>query len=160
MQPIDKRCIMRLTQPLIFLRKETRLFIGIKPTVIQTLSIGWTGPFLVTEKVSVVDYRVQLKLTGLSKVVQVDQLILDPCHQDRANWVRDELAHQIKEKVINVGTDPIVSQQTTAGVSIACQTFDTDPIIISKDKSALMIMVRRSSRRRRKPSHLIYYLHI
>ncbi len=100
-----------------------------KPTAMQTLSSGWTGPFVVIEKVSVVDYRIQLNPTGPSKVVHVDQLILDPCHQDRANWVRDELACQIDERVIDVGTDPIVSQQTTVGVSIVWQNSDTDPII-------------------------------
>ncbi len=66
--------------------------------------------------------------TGPSKVVHVDKLIINPCHQDRANWVRDQLAHQIDERVINVGTDPILSQQMTVGVRIGCQTFDTDPI--------------------------------
>ncbi len=39
-----------------------------KPTVIQTLSSGWTGPFVVTEKVSVVDYRIQLHPEGPSKM--------------------------------------------------------------------------------------------
>ncbi len=29
-----------------------------KPTAMQTLSIGWTSPFVVTQKVSVVDYRI------------------------------------------------------------------------------------------------------
>ncbi len=55
----------------------------------QTLSSGWTSPFVVTEKVSVVEYRIQVNPTGPSKEIHVDQLILDPCHQDRANWVRD-----------------------------------------------------------------------
>ncbi len=125
-----------------------------KPTAMQTLSIGWTGPFIVTEKVSAVDYRIHLNPIGPSKVVHVDQLILDPCHQDRVNCVRDEIAHHDK-KVIDVGTDPITSQQTTVGVSIACQTFDTDPIIISNDKTAPTIIVYR-----RKPLRLIYYLQI
>ncbi len=93
-------------------------------------------------------------------MVHVDQLILDPCNHDRANCVRDELAHQIDEKVIDVGTDPIVSQQTTVGVSIVCQTFDTDPIVISNDKTAPTIIIRRSSRRKRKPHRFIYYLQI
>ncbi len=35
-----------------------------KPTAMQTLSSGWTVPFVVTEKVSVVDYRIQLNPTG------------------------------------------------------------------------------------------------
>ncbi len=70
----------------------------------QTLSSSWTGPYVVIEKVSVVDYRIQLNPTEPSKVVHVVQLILDPCYQDRANWVRDKLAHQIDERVIDVGT--------------------------------------------------------
>ncbi len=80
-----------------------------KPTAMQTLSSGWTGPFVVTEKVSVVDYWIQMNPTGPSKVVHVDQLILDPCHKDRANCVRDELARHIEERVIDVSTDPIES---------------------------------------------------
>ncbi len=78
----------------------------------QTLSGGCTGPYVVTEKVSVVDYRIQMNPTGPSKVVHVDQLILDPCHQDMANWVRDELARRIEERVIDVGTDLIESRMT------------------------------------------------
>ncbi len=105
-----------------------------KPTAMQTLSSGWTGLFVVTEKASVVDYRIQLNLTGPSKVVHVDQLFLDPCHQDRSNWVRDEHTCQIAEKVIDAGNDPKVSQQTRVGVSIACQTSDTDPIVVSNKK--------------------------
>ncbi len=46
-----------------------------------------------SEKVSLVDYRIQLNPEGSSKVVDVDQLWLDPCHQGRTNWVRDKLAH-------------------------------------------------------------------
>ncbi len=76
-----------------------------KPNAMQTLSSDWTSPFVVIEKVSVVNYRIQLNPTGLSKVVHVDQLILDPCHQDRPNWVRDELGHQIDERVIDVGIE-------------------------------------------------------
>ncbi len=62
-----------------------------------------------TDKVSVVDYRIQMNPTGPSKVVHVDQLILDPCHQYRANWVIDALARRIEEQVIDVGTDLIES---------------------------------------------------
>ncbi len=126
----------------------------------QTLSSGWTGPFVVTEKVSVVDYRIQMNPTGHSKVVHVDQLILDPCHQDRANWVRDELLHRIEERVIDVSTDPIESRTMTVGVSIACQTIDTDPIVIANDNISPMSTVRRSSRPKRKPSHFFDYLQI
>ncbi len=77
-----------------------------KPTAMRTLSSGWTGPFVVTENVSVVVYRIQLHPEGPTKVVHVDQLFLDPCHQDRANWIRDKLARKTDERVVNVGTDP------------------------------------------------------
>ncbi len=40
-----------------------------KPTAMQTLSSGWTGPFVVAEKVSVVEYS-----TG-SNCVQMGQII-------------------------------------------------------------------------------------
>ncbi len=126
----------------------------------QTLSSGWTGPFVVTEKVSVVDYRIQMKPTGPSKVVHVDQLVLDPCHQDRANWVRDELARRIEERVIDVCSDPIKSRMMTMGVSIACQTTDTDPIVVTNDNIAPTSTICRSSRPKRKPSCFFYYLQI
>ncbi len=83
-------------------------------------------------------------------MVQVDQFILDPCHQDRANWIRDKLAHKTDERVVNMGTDPIRPQQTTMGVSIACESSDTDPIVVSNNKAAATIIVHRSSRRKRK----------
>ncbi len=126
----------------------------------QTLSGGWTGPFEVNEKVSVVDYKIQLCPERLSKVVHVDYLILDPCHQARANWMRDELARNIDKRVIDVGTDPIRPQQTTVGVSISCQTSDSDPNVVSNDKVAPTIIVCRGSRRKLKPHRLIYYLQI
>ncbi len=78
-------------------------------------------------------------------MLHVDQLILDPCHQDRANWIRDKLAHQVDERVIDKGTDLIESQHTTVGVSIACQTSDIDPIVVSNDKTTPTIIVHRSS---------------
>ncbi len=118
-----------------------------KPTAMQTLSSGWTCPFVVDEKVSVVGYRIQLRLDGSSKVVHVDQLILDPCHQERTNWIRDKLARKIMDnKVVDKSTDPIRPQQMTVGVSIACQTSDTDPIVISNDIAAPTIIVCRSLR--------------
>ncbi len=118
----------------------------------QTLSNGWTGPFVMTEKVSVFDYRIQMNPTGPSKVVHVDQLILDPCHQDMANWVRDEIARRIEEWVIDVGTDPIESRTTTVGVCIECQTSDTNPIVITNDIKVPTSTVHRSSRLKRKPN--------
>ncbi len=98
--------------------------------------------------------------TGPSKVVHVDQLILDHYHQDRANWVRYELARQIEELVIDVGTDPIESRMTTVGISIACQTSDTDPIVVANDNNASTSTVHRSLRRKRKPNCFYYYLQI
>ncbi len=105
-----------------------------KPTAVQTLSSGWTGPFVVTEKVSVVDYQIQLSPDESLNMVHVDQLILDPCQQERTNWIRDELVHKMDDLVVDVGTDPIRPQQMTVGVSIVCQTYDTDPIVVSNDK--------------------------
>ncbi len=98
--------------------------------------------------------------TGPLKVVHVDQLILDPCHQDSANWVRDELARRIEEWVIDVGTDPIESRMMRVGVSIACQTTDRDHIVVTNDNIAPTSTVRRSWRPKRKPSHFYYYLQI
>ncbi len=141
-------------------KKEDWVIYWHKPTAMQTLSSGWTGPFVVTEKASVVDYSIQMNPTGPSKVVHVDQLILDPCHQHRANWVREELARHIEEWVIDVGTDPIESRMTTVGVSIACQISDTDPIVDANDNIAPMSTVRRSSRPKKKPSRFFYYLQI
>ncbi len=97
---------------------------------------------------------------GPLKVLHVDQLNLDLCHQDRANWIRNQLARNVDDMVVIVGTDTIRPQQTTVGVNIACQTSDTDRIIVSNDKVATTIVVCRSSRRKQKPHHLVYYLQI
>ncbi len=126
----------------------------------QTLSSGWTGRFVVTENVSVVYYRIQMNPTGPSKVVHVDQLIFYLCHQDKANWVRDELAHRIEERMIDVGTDPIKSRMMTVGLSIECETTDTDLIIVSNDNITQTSTISRSSRPKRKPSRFFYYLQI
>ncbi len=93
-------------------------------------------------------------------MVHVDQLIFYPCHQDRANWVRDELAHRIEKWVIDVGTDPIESRSTMGGVSIGCQTSDTDSIIVANDNKALTSTVRRSLRQKKKPNRFYYYVQI
>ncbi len=131
-----------------------------KPTAMQTLSSAWIIPFVVTEKVSVVDYGIQLRPEGSSKVVDMDQLFRDSCYQERINWIRDKLAHREDDKVVNVGMNPIRPQQTTVDVSIVCQTSDTDPIIVSNDKVTPMIIVHRSSGRKRKHFCLVYYLQI
>ncbi len=70
------------------------------------------------------------------------------------------LARIVDERVIDVGTDPIESQQMTVCVSIVCQTSDTDSIFVSNDKVAPTIIVRRSLRRKWKHHRLIYYLQI
>ncbi len=82
----QKKYYDRDTDPHHF-KKQDFVIYWHKPIAMQTLSSGWTGPFIVTEKVFEVDCRIQLNLTGPSKVVHVEQLILDPCYQDRANWV-------------------------------------------------------------------------
>ncbi len=74
-----------------------------KPTVMQTSSSDWNGPFIMDEKVSVVDYRIQLHPDGFLKVIHVDQLILDHCDRERTNWIRNEPAHKTEDdKVVNV----------------------------------------------------------
>ncbi len=93
-------------------------------------------------------------------MVHVDQLFLDPCYQEKINCIRDELARRKDERVVKAGTYLIRPQQMTAGVSIMCETSVTDPIVVSNDKVTPTIIVRRSSRRKRKPCHLIYYLQI
>ncbi len=151
MQLSDKRCIMTGIQPLVILRNETGQFIGINPQLCKLLSSGWTGPFIVAEKVSVVDYRIRLHPDGSSKVVHVNQLILDPCHQDSTNWIRDELAPKIMD---DKGTDPAL----TVGTSIVCQTSDTDYIVVSNDKADPTIIVVGVSDKKASPvvSFIIY----
>ena len=133
-----------------------------KPTAMQTLSISWTRPFIVTEKVSIVDNRIQLNPTGNSKMVHVDQLWLDPCHQGRSNWVRDEI-DRLKANGNRVdmafNTDPIIARATTE-VSISCQTDDTTQPIIVSSKNTPKTNVRRTNRLKGRPVRLVYYLQI
>ncbi len=130
-----------------------------KPTSMQPLSSGWTGPFVVTEKVSVVDYKIQLKPEGSSNVVHVDQLRLHPCHQERTNWTGDMSRREVK-RIATRGTDPLRPRTTTVGMSIACQTSDTDPIIVESNNPTPKVTVHRSTRKKRRPIRLVYYLQI
>ncbi len=109
-----------------------------KPTTLQTLSNGWKCLLAVTEQVSVVHYRIQLKPEASLKVVHVDQLWLHPCHKDRTIWVRDELAH-LKDvnNVVDRGTSPNHIEKVTVGVNIAHQNADTEPIITRSTKNTL-----------------------
>ncbi len=111
-------------------------------------------------QVSVVDYRIQLRPEGSSKVVHVDQLWLDPCHQDRPNWITDEMNHCEVERITTRGTDPFHPRTVTVGVSITCQTSDTDPIFIENNNPTPKVTVHRSMRRKRRPICLVYYLQI
>ncbi len=114
-----------------------------------------------TEKVSVVTYRIQLSPEGSSKVVHVDQLWLDPCHQDRTNWVRGKLA-RLKDmnNVVDKGTSPSPIEMVTMGVSISCQTNDIEPIFAKSNKNTPRITVHRSGRRTEKLVRLVYHLQI
>ncbi len=56
----------RDTYPRHFKKGDCVIYLH-KPNTMQTLSSGWTGPFVVTEKVSVVDYSIQMNPTGLQK---------------------------------------------------------------------------------------------
>ncbi len=70
-----------------------------KPKSLQTLSSGWTGPFVVVEKVTPIDYTIQFALDGRKNTVHCDELQMDPCDQNRPNWVKDELV-RVKYKIL------------------------------------------------------------
>ncbi len=132
-----------------------------KLTAMQTLSSGWTGAFVVTEKVSVVDYIVKLNPEGSSKVVHVDQLWLDRSNQDRTNWVRDELDRvNDVNNVVDRGTSPSPTKKVTMSVSISCQTNDIELIVARSRKNTHKIAVHKSERRKGKPIRLVYYQQI
>ncbi len=79
---------------------------------------------IVTEKVSVVNYRIKLRPEGSSKVVHVDQLQLDPCHQKRINWIRDEMTCCKMEIIATRDTDQLHLRTAAVGVSLACPASD------------------------------------
>ncbi len=74
-----------------------------KPKLLQTLSSSWTGPFVVVEKVSPVDYTIQFAPDGKQKTVHYDELQMDPCDRDRPNWVKDKLKYKILQSVLIEG---------------------------------------------------------
>ncbi len=81
-----------------------------KPKSLQTLYSGWTGPFVVVEKVPPVDYTIQFAPDAKKKTVHYGELQLDPCDQDRPNWVKDKLMyHQLQN---TVSTDRVVPAPT------------------------------------------------
>ncbi len=65
-----------------------------KPKQLQTSSCGWTGPYFMVEKVSPFDYMIQLAPDGKKTMVHCDELQMEPCNQDRPNWIKDELARR------------------------------------------------------------------
>ncbi len=112
-----------------------------------------------TEKVSVADYRIQLNPEGSSNVVHVDQLWLDPCHQDRTNWVRNEL-FLLKDvnNMVDKGTLHSPTETVMMDISISCQTNDIESIIAKSNKNTARITVCRIWRRKGKHVRLVYYL--
>ncbi len=93
-------------------------------------------------------------------MVHVDQLWLGPCHQDRTNWIRDEMAHRDEENVANRRPDHLLPQFVIVGSSVACQTCDMEPIVTSDNNKTPKVTVRRSSRRKQRPIRLVYYRQI
>ncbi len=75
-------------------------------------------------------------------MVHVDQLWLDTCLQDRTNWVRDEII-TLKDvnNVVNRGTSLNLTEKVTVGVSIECQTVDTEPIVFRRNKNTPRVTV-------------------
>ncbi len=72
-----------------------------KPKSLQTLYCGWIGPFVIVEKVSPVDYLIPFVPDGKKKTVHSDELQIDPCDQDRPNWIKDELARHLAQASSN-----------------------------------------------------------
>ncbi len=86
-----------------------------KPKSLQTLSSGWTGPFVVVEKVTPVDYTIQFAPNGKKKTVHCDELQMDPCDQDRPNWVKDELGRRlIQNTTISTDSDACTNSAKVA----------------------------------------------
>ncbi len=76
-----------------------------KPKSLQTLSSGWTEPFIMVEKVSLVDYTIQFAYDGKKKMnyrwtlaIKIEQIEL------RMN------SHVVKSKIVS--TDRVVLAQT------------------------------------------------
>ncbi len=76
------------------------------------LVVAWTGPFIVVEKVTPVDYTIHFAPDGKKKTVHSDELQMDPCNQDRPNWIKDKLARP-QLQYATVSTDRVVPAQTS-----------------------------------------------
>ncbi len=81
-----------------------------KARSLQTLSCDWTGPYVMMENVSPVDYTIQFALDGKEKMVYCDELQRNPCSQDWPSWIKDQYPD---------GSDSVRSAQTMPWVPIA-----------------------------------------
>ncbi len=70
------------------------------PKSLHSLSNGWTGPFVMVENVSPVDYIIQFAPDGKKKTVHCDEQQMDTCNQDRTNWVKDKLTHRLNQNTV------------------------------------------------------------
>jgi len=70
-----------------------------KPSGAQTLNSGWTGPWVVVQKLSEVNYIIRQNRFDKEKVAHCDEMQPD-IYPNRGNWIRDELARR-KEQAEN-----------------------------------------------------------
>ncbi len=82
-----------------------------KAKSLQALSSGWTGPFIMVEKVTTVDNTIQFARDSKKKTVHYDELQMDPCDQDKPNWVKDEFSRRLIQDS-TVSTDRVVLAHT------------------------------------------------
>ncbi len=64
------------------------------------------------------------------------------------------MAHHEVERITTRGTYPLYPRTATVGVSIACQTSDTHPILVESNNPTPKVTVCGSTRRKRRPTDL------
>jgi len=89
-----------------------------KPTSNMTLSTGWTGPFVVVEQTSQVDYKIQRNPVSPEKTVHCDYLQPD-LTSGGSNWILDEIARREAQKPIKSTRGCQTSVEIPATVDIA-----------------------------------------
>jgi len=70
-----------------------------KPSSNQTLNSGWSGPWVVTKKLSPVNYILQKNEADGGRIAHCDELQMD-IYPERTNWVRIELARRKRQQQI------------------------------------------------------------
>ncbi len=105
----------------LFLKPGDWVLYWNKPRFQQTLSCGWTGPFIVVEKVSSVDYIIQFSPDGKKRTVHCDELQFDPCDPWMSNTYHNAdtvIYHDASLSLLI--PKQVVSSLTASFVSINC----------------------------------------